>query len=137
MSKLEGYNRRMSDKDNIPEMNGTIKTLVALIGAPMGTPELQEQAVRESIKVQLHTYILQQQVLEKLVSLENRVNEFLKERKDVNSKVEEIDSLKKEVGKLLEERKSIISKLIDKALVPVLYSIGAAVLWLIATHFTP
>lgn len=127
----------MSDKENIPEMNGTIKTLVGLIAAPMGTPELQEQALRESIKVQLHTYILQHQVLEELLSLKGKMDEFLKERENVNSKVDEIDSLKKEVDKLLEERKSIISKLIDKALVPFLYFVGATVLWLIATHLTP
>lgn len=136
MSEPKGYNRRMGDRENIPEMNGTIKALVGLIGASMGTPELQEQALRESIKVQLHTYILQQQVLEEVSSLKSKMDEFLEERKEVNSKVKELDSLKIEMNKLLEERKSIISKLIDKALIPFLYFVGAAVLWLIVTHST-
>lgn len=103
MSEIKGYNKRMSDKDNIPEMNGTIKTLVELIAAPMETPEQQEKALRESIKVQLHTYILQKQLLEVM-------------------------------NEILEERKGIISRLIDKALVPFLYFVGATILWLIATH---
>lgn len=106
MSELKGYNKRMSDKENIPEMNGTIKTLVELIATPMDTPAQQAQAIRESIKVQLHTYILQQQVLEAM-------------------------------NELLAERKGIISRLIDKALVPFLYFVGAAILWLVATHLTP
>jgi hypothetical protein len=99
----KGHNKRMGDKDNIPEMNGTIKTLVELIAAPMKTPEQQETALRESIKVQLHTYILQKQLLEAM-------------------------------NELLAERKSILSKLVDKALVPFLYFIGASVLWLVANH---
>jgi len=101
--EAKGYNKRMSDKACIPEMNGTIKTLVALISAPMSTPEQQEVALRDSIKLQLHTYILQKQLLEAM-------------------------------DELLQERKSILSKLVDKALVPFLYFVGASVLWLIANH---
>lgn len=96
----------MSDKDNIPEMNGTIKILVELIATPMDTPLQQAQAIRESIKVQLHTYILQQQLLEVM-------------------------------NELLAERRGIISRIVDKALVPFLYFIAAAVLYLIATHAAP
>jgi hypothetical protein len=106
MSDIKGYNKRMSDQDNIPEMNGTIKSLVELIASPMDTPTQQAQALRESIKVQLHTYIMQKQLLEA-------------------------------INELLSERKGIISRLIDKALVPFIYFVGASILWLIATHLKP
>lgn len=103
--KLE-LNRRMSDKENIPEMNGTIKRLVELIATPMETPEQQAQAIRESVKLQLHTYMMQKQLLEAMAAL-------------------------------LEERKGIISRIIDKGLVPFLYFVAMAILWVVFNTFTP
>lgn len=102
----KGFDKRMGDNEGIPEMNGTIKSLVGLIAAPLETPEQQAQAIRDSIKLQLHTYMLQKQLLESLTGL-------------------------------LEERKNIISKLIDKGLVPFLYFIGMAVLWIVFNSFKP
>lgn len=96
----------MSDKDGIPEMNGTIKTLVELIATPLETPEQQAQAIRDSIKLQLHTYMMQKQLLESVMVL-------------------------------VEERKKIISRLIDKGLVPFLYFVALAVLWIVFTTFKP
>ena len=90
----------MSDTDNIPEMNGTILKLVELISSPMDDPEQQIQALRESLKLQLHTYMIQKQILT-------------------------------EVSKLLEERQKIISRIIDKGLVPFLYFVAMAILWIV------
>ena len=69
----------MSDKEGIPEMNGTIKALISLISTPLDTPDQQAQALRDSIKLQLHTYILQKKLLE-------AVDELLEERKSIISK---------------------------------------------------
>ena len=102
----KGYTKRMGDKDNIPEMNGTIKTLVELIATPLETPEQQAQAIRDSIKLQLHTYMMQKQLLES-------------------------------VSALLEERKGIIARVIDKGLVPFLYFIAMAILWIVFNTFRP
>lgn len=106
MSDAKGHNRRMSDIDSIPEMNGTITKLVELIASPMDTPEQQAQAVRESMKLQLHTYMMQKQLLESLSAL-------------------------------LEERKGIITRIIDKGLVPFLYFVAMAVLWIVFNSFRP
>jgi len=101
-----GYNKRMGDNDHVPEMNGTIKTLVELIAAPLETKEQQAHAIRESVKLQLHTYMMQKQILESL-------------------------------NTLVDERKSLISKLIDKGLVPFLYFMAMAILWIVFNNFKP
>lgn len=59
----------MSDKEHIPDLNGTINALVGLIATPMDTQEQQAQALRESMKLQLHTYMIQKQMLDKLIKL--------------------------------------------------------------------
>src|SRR5512133_973915 len=102
----KGFNQRMGDKYGIPEMNGTIKTLVELMSAPLDTEEQRAQALRDSIKLQLHTYMLQKQMLEELTAL-------------------------------TQERKNIISKLIDRGLVPFMYFVVMAVLWVIFNSFKP
>lgn len=102
----KGYNRRITDKENIPPLNGTIATLVELISSLLDTPEAQALALRESLKLQLHTYMIQKKLLD-------------------------------EVDKLLEERKSIIERIIDKGLVPFLYFIAMAILWIVFSTFRP
>jgi predicted transcriptional regulator YheO len=102
----KGYTKRMGDKENIPEMNGTIKTLVSLIATPLETQEQQAQAIRDSIKLQLHTYMMQKQMLESLTAL-------------------------------VDERKNIIARLIDKGLVPFLYFIAMAIMWIVFNTFKP
>lgn len=96
----------MGDNEEIPEMNGTIKRLVELIGSPMETVEEQAVAIRESLKLQLHTYMMQKQVLEAM-------------------------------NILLTERKSIISKILDKFLIPFLYFVAMAILWLAFNALKP
>lgn len=120
----KGFNKRMSDKDGIPEMNGTIKTLVELIATPLDTPGQQAQAIRDSIKLQLHTYMMQKQSLEEI----NGVREEL---------TKAIDDIRKPLNTLLEERKSLISKFVDKWLFPFVYFVLVAVLWLVFTNFKP
>ena len=73
-------NRRMADADEIPEMNGTIKKLVELIAAPLDNPEQQSLVIRESVKLQLHTYVLQKQLL-------IAVNKLLEERSRIITKL--------------------------------------------------
>lgn len=68
--------RRMGDNEEIPEMNGTIKRLVDLVSSPLETPEQQAIAIRESVKLQLHTYVIQKQLLE-------AVNNLLNERQSI------------------------------------------------------
>jgi hypothetical protein len=102
----KGFTKRMGDKDGIPEMNGTIKTLVELIATPLETPEQRAQALRDSVKLQLHTYMMQKQLLEQLTEL-------------------------------IEERRGIISRLIDKGLVPFLYFIAMAIMWIVFNSFRP
>jgi hypothetical protein len=82
MSDIKGYNRRMSDKLDppIPEMNGTLKTLVELIGTELDTPEQLARAIRESVKLQLHAYMLQKELL---ISM----NALLEERKGIITRV--------------------------------------------------
>ena len=70
----------MGDTDNIPEMNGTIKALVSLLTEDISTSEKQQQALKELVKLQLNSYMLQKQVYEKLSSL-------LEERKSILSKM--------------------------------------------------
>jgi len=96
----------MSDQYGIPEMNGTIKTLVALMASPLDTAEQQAQAIRSSIQLQLHTYMLQMQLLEN-------------------------------INMLMEERKGIITRVIDKGVVPFLYFIAMAILWIVFNTFKP
>jgi hypothetical protein len=76
----KGYNKRMSDKVDIPEMNGTIKSLVELIASPLETPAQQAQAIRESVKLQLHSYMMQKQLLEAM-------NALLAERKGIIERI--------------------------------------------------
>jgi predicted transcriptional regulator YheO len=76
----KGFNKRMSDTESIPEMNGTIAKLVELIATPMETPEKQAQALRESMKLQLHTYMMQKQLLTEMQKL-------LEERKSIIAKI--------------------------------------------------
>ena len=73
------FTKRMGEIEGIPEMDGTIKRLVELIASPMDTPEQQAQALRESIKLHLHTYMMQKQLLEAMDML-------LAERKSIKSK---------------------------------------------------
>jgi len=70
----------MGDSEHVPEMNGTIKTLVELIATPMDTPEQRAQALRDSVKLQLHTYMMQKQALEAL-------NVLIEERKGIISRL--------------------------------------------------
>jgi len=106
MPEIKGYNKRMSDTEHIPELNGTIKRLVELISTPMENNEQQAQVIRELVRLQLHSYMMQKQLLEA-------------------------------VNILLEERKGIIARLIDKGLVPFIYFIFMAVLWIVFNYFKP
>ena len=102
MSKQEeGYNRRMSDTVKIPELNGTVQRLVDLAAAPLETPEQQEMALRELIKLNLHSYLITKQAL---------------------------GILQDALAMLINERKSIIDKVVDKFVVPFVYTIISAII---------
>jgi len=72
----------------------------------MDSPEQRTQSLRESMKLQLHTYMMQKQLLV-------------------------------EMGKLLEERKGVITRIIDKGLVPFMYFVTMAILWIVFNAFKP
>ena len=112
-----GYNKRMGDNEGVPEMNGTIKRLVELIASPLETPQQQAQAIRDSIKLQLHTYMIIKQTLESVNTNQGKIQESLE--------------------LLLKERKSIIDRLIDKGLVPFLYFVAMSMLWIVFNTFQP
>lgn len=98
------FNNRMSDKEEIPEMNGTIHKLVELLSSPLDTPEQQANAIKDSIKLQLHTYIIQKQIYTLLNSLS-------------------------------EERHSILSKIVDKGVIPLIYAVVTAILYMVAEFY--
>lgn len=95
-------NRRMSDKVEIPPLNGTVARLVELAAAPLETSEQQQAAIRELIKLNLHSYIMNKQTL---------------------------GAVQDALALLINERKSIIDKVIDKFLVPFAYTIITAVIY--------
>ena len=95
-------NKRMSDKDEVPELNGTIKKLVDLAAAPLETPEQHEMAIRELIKLNLHTYLMIKKTL---------------------------GTLQDALALLITERRSIIDKLVDKFIVPLAYTAVTAIIY--------
>lgn len=72
--------KRMSDRENIPELNGTIKLLVEMLAGKIDTPEKQENAIKELVILQLNSWMLQKQVYENLSAL-------LEERKSTLNRI--------------------------------------------------
>ena len=72
--------RRVGDGLDIPEINGELADLVALIGTPLDTPEKQAQAIRDIAVLQLHSYLMHKQNRDDL-------NAILKERKGIIEKI--------------------------------------------------
>jgi len=70
----------MSDKEDIPQLNGTIKTLVDMLSQSIETPQQQQEIIKQMIRLQLHTYLLQKQIHESL-------DEILDERKMIIEKI--------------------------------------------------
>ena len=106
-------NKRMGDNAEIPEMNGTIAKLVELVSSQMDTPETQTIALRETVKLQLHIYLLQKQTFNAL------------------------DKLQGTVDKLLSERKTTFDKIVDKIIMPILSFTTMGLLWLVFSQFKP
>jgi len=70
----------MSDKEDIPQLNGTIKTLVDMLSQSIDTPQQQQEIIKQMIRLQLRTYLLQKQIHESL-------DEILDERKMIIEKI--------------------------------------------------
>lgn len=64
--------KRMEDKFDIPEMNGTIKDLLLIISGPLSTHKQNADAIRNISKVLLHTYMLEKKILEQLIAMEEK-----------------------------------------------------------------
>lgn len=95
-------NKRMSDNANIPPLNGTVAKLVELAATPLETPEQQQAAIRELIKLNLHSYIMTKQTM---------------------------GAVQDALALLINERKSIIDKIVDKFLVPFAYTVITAIIY--------
>lgn len=108
-------NRRMSDKVDIPPLNGTVAKLVELAAAPLETPEQQQIAFRELIKLNLHSYLMIKQTMQAIQ----------------DSFTAPLQSVQDALALLITERKSIIDKAIDKFLVPFAYTIITAVIYFV------
>ena len=78
--EMKRRDRRMSDKEDIPELNGTIRTLVEMLSQSIETPQQQQEIIKQMIRLQLHTYLLQKQIHESL-------DEILDERKMIIEKI--------------------------------------------------
>ncbi len=110
MTTMTELNKRMSDKVEIPPLNGTVAKLVELAAAPLETPEQQQIAIRELIKLNLHSYLMIKQTLQAVQ----------------DSFTLPMQKVQDTLILLTTERKSIIDKLIDKFLVPLVYTIITA-----------
>lgn len=80
MPPEEEPHRRIGDNLEVPPMNGTLKSIVDLIGTPLDTPEKQAQAIREIATINLHTYLMQKEMRDLL-------NAILQERKSIIDKI--------------------------------------------------
>jgi hypothetical protein len=71
------FDKRMEDKLDIPEMNGTLRKIVELLGAPLDNHEQNSEAIRENTKLNLHIYLLEKRILEQLTIM-NKWDERIK-----------------------------------------------------------
>jgi hypothetical protein len=66
------FDKRMEDKYEIPEMNGTVQELLRIISETLPSHKHNSDAIKSIAKIDLHIYLLEKKILEQLVILNSR-----------------------------------------------------------------